>query len=598
MTKLGLSCAMALLLTLFLTPLTRLVAVRRGWVARPVEDRWCRRVVARLGGIAMFVSFVASVFWWVPMERVVIVLLGGVTLVFGVGLVDDIRRMAPYTKLIIQLLIGSLVVFCGVRISVVRWEWMAIPLSVLWLVLVMNAFNLLDNMDGLAAGIGAIAAGFCIVHAVLAKQETVALLAAIVCGVCLGFLRYNFPPAKIFMGDSGSHVLGLSLAAMVLMGSWRHSTQLLSVLTVPALVLAVPIFDTCFVTVQRLLHRQHPFLGGRDHVSHRLVVLGLSTRQTVTALYAISASLGLLSVLSVRLKPLPIVALWLCALTGLVLFGLYLTKVKVYRLEPQLSSGRSVEVARPSTRIETMLFHKRRLLEIFVDFCLISSVYVFAYLLRFEGVLTADLHQLIVKSFPVILVIKLACFALYGLYQGLWRYLGLSDILTIFKAVTVGSVVSSLILLYLWRFEGFSRAVLIVDWMLTFLAVGGARVAERLIDEWINTLTHQQGHTVLIIGAGDTGAQVLQSLKYYDKRKRRVIGFLDDDPNKQGNRLLGAPVWGGREQLADVLGTCQVREVLVAITDPPGELLQHVQACCEPHGVTWKVMTAGVTAAV
>ena len=587
----------AFLVTFILTPVVRLAAVRLGWVTRPVEDRWGRRMIARLGGAGMFAGVMVSALLWLPHERTVVGLLLGVTLVFGLGLLDDLRRIPPYTKLVGQLLIGSVVVISGIRISLVPWEWLAVPVSILWFVLVMNAFNLLDNMDGLAAGIGAIAAGFCAVHAGLANQWTIASLAAMMSGVCLGFLRYNFPPAKIFMGDSGSHLLGLSLAALALMGSWRHSTQLLSVLAVPMLVLAVPIFDTCFVTIQRLIHRQHPFVGGRDHVFHRLVVLGLSVRQTVTVLYIISACLGFLSLVSASLKPLSMMAIWLSVITGFVLLGRYLTKVNVYRLEPRISTDTAVDVPRASTQIETMLLHKRRLLEILADFCVISSAYVFAHLLRFEGVLTGDLQQLIIRSLPIILVMKLTCFAIYRLYRGVWRYLGLSDLITVFKAVTLGSILSSLALLYFWRFEGYSRAVLIIDWLLTFMGVASSRVVERLFDIWIcNAVT--TGVPALIVGAGDTGARVLRAIKYETRASHRVVGLLDDDLRKLGDRIYGAPVLGTRTQLPELLEREGVREVLVAIADPPGELLEYIRQCCEPKGVAWKVVTAGVTDAV
>lgn len=594
--RVGAACLTALLITLLLTPMVRLTAVRFGWIVKPVESRWGRRVIARLGGVAMFVGFVVTTAVWVPWESPVWVLLGGVSAVFLVGLIDDFRRMPPYAKLMAQLLIGCGMVLGGIRLAPLPWAWVSIPLSILWFVFVMNAFNLLDNMDGLAAGVGAIAAGFCALHAVLTGQWMVATLAGIVSGVCLGFLRYNFPPAKIFMGDSGSHLLGLSLATVVLMQSRPYSTQLLSILIVPTLVLAVPIFDTCFVTVQRLLHRLHPFAGGIDHVSHRLAVLGLSPRKTVTALYGASALLGWLSVVSMQLKPLPAAAMWLLVLTGLVLCGRYLARVNVYRLQPTAApAGSSVA---PVTLIDTMLMHKRRLVEVLVDFGLVSSVYVFAHLLRFEGVLTSHLQLLLVRSLPLILVSKLVCFAGCGLYRRVWRYPDLSDILAVFKAVSLGSVLSSALLLYLWRFEGYSRAVLIIDWMLCFLAIGGSRVIERVLDEWISVASDREGVPVLIIGAGETGERVLRSLGHRGRSARRAVGFLDDDWRKQGNQLHWVRVLGTRSRLAAVLAEYDVREVLIAIADPPGDLLQHVRQCCEPRGVGWKIVTADVTGTI
>ena len=226
---------------------------------------------------------------------------------------------------------------------------------------------------------------------------------------------------------------------------------------------------------------------------------------------------------------------------------------------------------------------------------MLSSTYVVAYLLRFEGVLAPEFQMQIARSLPMILVVKLLCFAGFGLYRGLWRYIGFLDILAVFKSVTLGSVLSSVALLYLWRFEGFSRAVLIIDWLLSFMAVGGARVIERLLDEWVYRMT-AHGTPTVIIGAGDTGARVLRSLQYETRPGRRVVGFLDDDTSKVGSRMYGTTVLGSRQQLGSILDSYKIHEVLIAISDPPGDLLQYVQRCCEPRGVAWRVVTAGITA--
>jgi len=263
-------------------------------------------------------------------------------------------------------------------------------------------------------------------------------------------------------------------------------------------------------------------------------------------------------------------------------------------LEPAPPAAELPATTKSITFIETMLLHKRRLVEILVDFALISSAYVCAHLLRFEGAFSPGLQRLVIQSLPIILVVKLSCFAGCNLYRGVWRYFGLSDILTVFRAVTLGSLLSAVVVLYLWRFQGYSRAVFIIDGMLLFLAIAGSRVVERLLDEWIRTAT-VGGVPSLIIGAGDTGAWVLQSLRYEGKGKHRVVGFLDDDLRKQGSRVQGCSVLGTRADLAGLIARHDVREVFVAMIDPPGHLLQHVQQCCEPRGVMWKVVTAGVT---
>lgn len=588
----------ACVLTLVVTPFVRRFALRWGYVDRPSGDRWAQRVVARLGGIALFIGIIGSTLVWVHhMDRLLVGLLCSAVLVFGLGVVDDVHRLRPYTKLLWQLAVGSFLVMWGVRIELIQWLWVSLPLSIFWVVLVMNAFNLLDNMDGLAAGIGAVASAFCACHAVSGGQWMVATMAAIVSGACVGFLRYNVPPAKIYMGDSGSHLLGLSLSALALLGTWRHSTQLISILAVPALVLAVPIFDTCFVTIQRLMHRTHPFQGGKDHVSHRLAILGLSQRQTVLVLWIVSAAFGVLSLVAIQAKPLSTLVMWLLMLAVVLLAGVYLAKVRVYEVRREDSTEPVARAPYPTTLMTTMLMHKRRVFEVIVDFSLIVSSYVVAHLLRFEATVTPEFQQRIIQSLPIILMIRLACFAGCGLYRGVWRYLGISDIISLFKAVTSGSVLSAVAVLYIWRFEGYSRAVFIIDWMLLLLAVGGSRVIERLLDEWIGAMA-KQGTSTLIIGAGDTGARVLRYLKDEMHGTKRVVGFLDDDVRKSGNRIHQCRVLGTRERLAELLTEYAVQEVLVAINDPPGELLQYIQQCCHPLGVTWKVVTAGVTDAL
>lgn len=579
-------------LVYLLTPVVRRIALRAGaMVTKPVEDRWGKRVVTRFGGIAIYIGMVTSTLLWVPMHPPMGGLVVGLFLVFLVGLLDDVRRLPPYTKLLLQLVVGCFVVIGGVRIELIPWLWLSVPLSVLWFMLVMNAFNLLDNMDGLAAGIGTIAAVFYALQAIALRQGDVVVLAAVIAGACLGFLRYNFPPAKIFMGDAGSHLLGLSLAALVLMGSWRNSTQLLSILAIPMVILAVPIFDTCFVTLQRLLHHRHPFRGGIDHLSHRLVILGLSQRQTVLVLYGVGIGFGTLSLASLGLKPLAGIVIGLFALTALVLGGAFLAKVNVYEVRREVMDPIEESTQRPATPIDTMLMHKRRLLEVLVDFLLICGAYAGAHLLRFESVLDARTHTLLVQSLPVVILVKLLCFMSFGLYRGVWKYISLVDLITIAKAVTFGSICSATALLYLWRFQGFSRAVFMIDWLLLFVTISASRVAERLFGEWIAFST-EGGARVLIIGAGDTGDLVLRQLLQTNSPRRRVVGFLDDDPRKQGNRLHGLPVLGTCQQLSQTLTLFHVQEVVMAIRQPSPELVLAVEQACDRLGITYRCASA------
>ena len=570
------------LYSIFLTPLVRKFAISVGCVARPSNDRWGRRVVARLGGFSIALGFLGAVGWTTQQEPRMVGLLFGGLLMLLTGLIDDFRGIHPYSKLIAQIIAGCLVVIFGIQIDVTI-PWLALPLTIGWLVLVMNAFNLMDNMDGLAAGIGVIATGFCIWQTIQKGEWLIAIVATSLAGSTLGFLRYNFPPAKIFMGDTGSQVLGLGLGSVAVMGTWHQSTRLLSIVALPTLLLAVPIFDTFFVTIQRILHGRHPFQGGRDHLSHRLGILGLTTRQVVLTLYGMSAVCGALGVVLTTQSSSVVIGIGLLVVGLFLIVGSYLGKIRVYvgssapRMEPRV------------TLIETMLLHKRRITEVLVDFILICASYVMAHALRFEANITPDVEALILKSLPWVVAIKLLCFFSCGLYRGVWRYISLPDLVNIFRAVTIGSVLSALVLLYLWRFEGYSRAAFIIDGLLLFVVISGARLAEPLLNEWVSACV--RGATpVLIIGAGDTGELLLQQLKLSPQRKRRVIGFLDDDVTKQGDCIHGVQIIGSRQELGRVVHAFGVREVLIAMQQPPTDLVQQIKGYCEENGLEWRVV--------
>lgn len=576
----GLAATAAYFATYLLIPLVRRLALSSGCVARPQQDRWGSRVVPRLGGLPIALSFLVALGWGAFQDARLIGLATAGFLILVTGLVDDFKCIHPNVKLTAQVLASCVVLLSGISVNVVN-PWLAIPLTIGWLVLIMNAFNLMDNMDGLSAGIGAIAAGFLAWYAFQAGRGTVAIAAASLVGATLGFLRYNLPPAKIFMGDSGSQILGLGLGALCLMETWKQGARLLGILALPTLLLAVPIFDTCFVTVQRLMHGRHPFQGGTDHLSHRLGLLGLTPRQVVFTLYGLTGIFGAFSLFAVNQNPLAIGGTWLLAIGVLMMVGAYLARVRVY-------TGSEPPLENRVTWIETMLLHKRRLLEAAVDLAFIYACYVLAHALRFEGNFSPDLEVLILQSLPWVIAVKMLCFLACGLYRGIWRYISLSDLVNILKAVILGSVLSSLVVLYLWRFEGYSRAVFIIDGTLLFMAVSGARLVEPLLNEWIS---QAGGRTeqVLIVGAGDTGELVLQQLKMERGGQRRVMGFLDDDPLKRGSQIHGVRILGSRRDLGHVVKEMGISEVFIAIGRPPQDLVSKIRSYCEENGIRWRI---------
>src|SRR5205809_3295247 len=288
---------------LLLTFLVRGFARRYNFVAKPKADRWHKKPTAMLGGVAIFLTTGTMYLLLVPYSPQSIIVFSGSAILFVVGLVDDLLHIKPYQKVIGQLIGASLVVGTGLKMPLTGYELIDIWITVFWIIGITNAINLLDNMDGLAAGISAIAAISLGLSFGVNGQSAELTLVAVFVGALLGFLVFNFNPASIFMGDCGSMFVGFLLSTSVLLNqTGGRSRGIVPILAVPVLVLFVPIFDTTFVTVLRKLWGLKASQGGRDHTSHRLVALGLSERTAVLMLYTFAAVAGILSILVSQLR--------------------------------------------------------------------------------------------------------------------------------------------------------------------------------------------------------------------------------------------------------------------------------------------------------
>jgi len=253
----------------------------------------------RLGGVAIYVAFAVALILLGDRTYVhqVIGIFLGATLVSFLGVWDDRQPLRPFVKLIGQMAATLILIETGVRVSVFHWPWLNTLVTIFWVVGITNALNLLDNMDGLSGGVAAIASAFFLLLAAMSGQYLVGALTAALFGACLGFLAYNFNPASIFMGDSGSLFLGFMLAAVGIKLRFPDNVSFVTWM-VPVLVLGVPIFDTTLVFVSRLRRGVNPLTAaGKDHLSHRLVrELKASHREAVLMIYLIAGALGVISI--------------------------------------------------------------------------------------------------------------------------------------------------------------------------------------------------------------------------------------------------------------------------------------------------------------
>ncbi len=292
--------AIALALSYGGTMLAAALGRRLGILDHPGGRKTHARPVPRIGGAAMYVAYCVAVIYSCshggPQRGV---LLGGL-LPLAIGLVDDIRRVPALIKLAALVAASLVLVHSGVVLTMTGWYVGDVLLTVVWIVSVTSAFNALDNMDGLAAGVAMLAACTYFVISLRTFEHAWGVMALALAGATLGFLRFNFKPASIFMGDSGSFFLGFTLAAMAVMGEW--STSRLKAMAIPVLILGVPLADLAYVIVVRQRRQITQTLKeivtfcGRDHFSHRLVDLGLGERGAVLFVYLVCACVGLAAV--------------------------------------------------------------------------------------------------------------------------------------------------------------------------------------------------------------------------------------------------------------------------------------------------------------
>jgi UDP-GlcNAc:undecaprenyl-phosphate GlcNAc-1-phosphate transferase len=330
---LALTVGLAFLLSLYGVPIARQAAMKFGMVdAADGRLKHQREPIPYLGGLAIYLAFLVSLGLTFEFRHDVLGMVLAGTLMLLLGLIDDFGVLSPATKLIGQLLAIFVLIKSGIRIQIMAVpDWLDVTLTVIWMLGITNAFNLLDIMDGLAAGVGVISATFLLGVAVLNGDTTIAFMLAALAGSLLGFLRYNFHPARIYMGDAGSLFLGLMLGALAMTGSYtdRHPISLVS----PLLILGVPIFDTVFVMYIRFLRGLPIFLGSPDHMPLRLRHWGLTVPQVVCISYVASIVLGVVALIVMTTSADVAMALIGAAMLGCVILTFALKRVDVTRSE-------------------------------------------------------------------------------------------------------------------------------------------------------------------------------------------------------------------------------------------------------------------------
>ncbi len=322
----GIALLSAFVIAYFSMPLVIKLAFKIGATDQPDPRKVHVKIMPRLGGLAIFLAFLIPMLFIIDKEGPFLGVMIGALVIFVVGILDDIYQLSAGIKLLGQIIAAGIAIYFGVMVHFVTNPFdgllslglLSIPVTFLWIVGVTNAINLIDGLDGLAGGVSAIAAATMGMVALLQGQVEVSLAAFVLVAAILGFLPYNFHPAKTFMGDSGSNLLGFILGCLAIMGTAKSATIIS--LFVPIVILGIPIFDTFFAIIRRINNKAPIFKPDKDHLHHRLLALGMSHTRCVLTIYAISGVFAGVAV-ALSLTTNPKAMLVLAILLFLVVLG-------------------------------------------------------------------------------------------------------------------------------------------------------------------------------------------------------------------------------------------------------------------------------------
>jgi len=567
--------------------LVRWINLKFGVSAKPTEDRWHRIETPTMGGVGIYVAvlisiLIYSIFSGESDEIRWGILLGG-SILFISGVIDDIRPLSPQAKLLTQFLAASSIVFMGITTffftprleNNLLAQFPNVLLTYIWLIGITNAINLLDNMDGLAGGVAVIASLILSYFYWSSGDFGLLPISIALAGSVAGFLILNFPPAKIFMGDSGSLFLGFTLAVLAI-ARQPQASNVLAVLGVPTLLFLLPIVDTVLVTITRILRGQSPIQGGRDHTSHRLIAFGLSEKQAVIALYGVAIISGIVAVILESLNYDLSLVLIPILIISLALFTAYLARIKV------VTSKRAAH-EKLIMRIMIHLVFKQRILEVFLDFFLIGVAYYLAFWTRFGLVIIDENLDLYFATLPIALVSAYLSFFISGVYKGSWHYFGLDNILGYIKAAIGSALVSSIAMMILYSRDLFFVGISILYAIFIVVGLIVTRSSFKMLD-MVSDKKHQNGEeTVLIIGTGELGEIALRWIYLNSSLGYNPIGFVEDDSHNEGRQIYGLKIIGGFDNLDKIINDFQVAGVILTLPEMENFQLQQIVDICNKN---------------
>lgn len=566
-----------LMVALLITPWVIKFAYKVGAVDIPEERKVHTTIKPRLGGLAIFLSVLISslaLFFIFPdlyqglldsKHEIIIVSICLIS-IFLLGVWDDIRSLNPGIKFFIQFVIASFIYFIGFKISnitnpvaigMLNVEMIDFPLTLLWIVGITNAYNLIDGLDGLATGVAIIACFSIFTVSIVSGYITIAVLTLILAGALAGFLRYNFNPAKIFLGDSGSLLIGFSLSILSIQSAAKITTGFS--LLFPMLVLILPITDTIISMSRRFIGSYLPgeypdekqsfvykiykmFIPDRAHIHHQLISLGLTHRATVLLLYFVSAFFALSAISFSRINNIEksiVIALFI----GFVLF-LCIKKLRYHEIAI-LNNGLMMPI------YERWILNRTIFLSL-IDTAFITLSCGLSYKLiqsinpEYTEALSLELLMIIV------LPVQLVVFWITGIYRENIRQLGIGNAMGITASIGYAVMASLFALMFIYPHPLLLSQILIIDFYFLLTFILGIRIAYQVL-RYLFVRENITGEKVLIYGANEDGTMILHKINNSPVSSIKVAGFLDDDRELESQLIYGYPILGGHWKLNKIL---------------------------------------------
>lgn len=539
------------------------VRVTRGFIDVPNERSSHEAPKPRTGGVAIVLSFYAVLAYLVfaaPQTRLFLPFAAASGLLFLTGVVDDWRGLGVRLRFLMQFVAVIVVVLSGLTldhvyipaVGNVELGWFAVPITCLFVMGSINFYNFIDGIDGLAAGSAFFTSGFLSLIAMLLGHIHLALVFVTIAGSTVGFLQFNFPPSRLFMGDSGSTFLGFFFAYAALAGN-RLTPEL--PVFIPVLILSSLYLDAGLTLASRIIKRENIFQAHHTHYYQRLLSLGLNHKQVTLLEYGLVILLGASAVVYFKAGAYFPVFLSVC---WLLLFTLVILKI------------RGLE------RGEGPFWEKRILFVIGVDLLAIVMAYLGAYFLRMNFRFTDPEGMAVLRALPIVLVVRSACFFKFGLYRSVWKYTSTADVVKIIKAVTMGSAIILTAVVLLYRFVAFPRTLFIIEYFLLNMLVMGSRFSYRLFHE-----IGKEAHGAFvrrfgIVGAGDFGERIGRELRNDENRAAAVVCYVDDDKGKIGLTLQGVPIVGPVSRLKEICRELALDGLVIGIANLEGAKLRRI----------------------